>query len=51
MKKTWKKLLTAGCALSMFLAVPGMTVKAEEMHEDAAFIVDEAAAEVLTEDV
>ena len=50
MKKTWKKLLAAGCALSMFLAVPGMTVKAEELHEDAAPIVDEAAAEVLTED-
>ena len=50
MKRTWKKLLAAGCALSMFLAVPGMTVKAEELHEDAAPIVDEAAAEVLTED-
>jgi len=34
MKKTWKKLLAAGCALSMFLAVPGMTVMAGEEREE-----------------
>ena len=32
MKKTWKKLLTVGCAISLLTAMPGMTVLADEMQ-------------------
>ena len=48
MKKTWKKLLVAGCALSMFLAVPGMTVKAEE-YEEKVEIAEEVPDDELQE--
>ena len=33
MKKIWKILLAAGCALSMVMTVPGMSVLAEELQE------------------
>ena len=33
MKKIWKILLAAGCALSMVMTVPGTSVLAEELQE------------------
>ena len=42
MKKTWKTILAAGCALSMLFTMPGSAVLAEELQEDAV-IVSEAA--------
>ena len=32
MKKTWKKLLAVGCAISLHTAMPGMAVLADEMQ-------------------
>jgi len=40
MKKTWKKILAAGCAAVMLMTMPGMCVLADEMREGA--IVTEA---------
>lgn len=39
MKKTWKKILAAGCAAAMLMTMPGMYVLADEMR--AANIVTE----------
>ena len=39
MKKTWKKLLAAGCAAAMLMTMPGMCILADEMR--AANIVTE----------
>lgn len=39
MKKTWKKLLAAGCALSMLMTVPGVTVLADGPKEEVVVSV------------
>ena len=56
MKKKWKKLFAAGCAISMLTTFPGMQVKADELIEDAlsvATLSDEVTdiAEIQSEEL
>lgn len=41
MKKTWKKILAAGCALSMLLTVPGMPVLGAEGYDEEITFAEE----------
>ena len=41
MKKAWRKLLVAGCVVSLLMSVPGVSVLAGELH-DEQFIIDQA---------
>lgn len=49
MKKTWRKFLAAGCALSMLMTVPGVTVLADQIQEDEVIVTDAEDPEELVE--
>ena len=51
MKKTWKKLLAACCALSMLMTVPGVKVLADQIQGDEVIVIDAKDPEQLVEPV
>ena len=39
-RKIWKKLLAAGCAVSLLTTAPGMTVLADQLQEDEVIVTE-----------
>ena len=47
--KIWKKLLAAGCAMSLLATAPGMTVLADQIPEDEIIVTEAEDPEQLTD--
>ena len=47
--KIWKKLLAAGCAMSLLATAPGMTVLADQISEDEVIVTDAEDPELLVD--
>ena len=39
-RKIWKKLLAAGCAVSLLTTAPGLTVLADQLQEDEVIVTE-----------
>ena len=50
MKKAWRKLLAAGCAVSMLISVPGVSVLAGELHDEEIIVEHAEEPEIIGED-
>ncbi len=50
MKKAWRKLLAAGCAVSLLISVPGVSVLAGELHDEEIIVEHAEEPEIIGED-
>ena len=50
-RKIWKKLLAAGCAVSLLTTAPGLTVLADQIQEDEVIVIDAEDPKQLVEPV
>ena len=48
-RKIWKKMLAAGCSVSLLTTAPGMTVLADQLQEDEVIVTEAEDPELMTE--
>ena len=50
-RKIWKKLLSAGCAVSLLTTVPGMNVLADQIQEEEIIVTEAEDPEQIAEPI